>query len=491
MSAKSNILPTGALHIGADVVETSSLGEAVHIDPTTGQETKSFALAGAKEIDQAVRAARAAFPAWKNLPAGQKRDFLLAISDKLIAEGEQLAAIGAVDNGTPLIAGLGAISAIPADWFKYYAGWVDKLDGTVPVSSDPNSFWYTRRVPFGVVGIIAAFNAPMAFMGLKVAAALAAGNTVVVKPSELAPWAVLRFAEICREVGLPDGVVNILPGGREAGEALVSHPDIDRLSFTGGDQTARSIMTLAAKNLTPVTLELGGKSASVIFEDANLEQAAGLAIQGSIAFINGQACVAGARILVQRSVYEKVNELLAGVAGMLPVGDPGSMDTVIGPVINEHSCNRIMSIIDQATGKDGEARLVCGGERVGGEFANGYFIQPTVIADVTPNSSLAQNEVFGPVVSVTPFDTEEEAIAIANNSRYGLAGYVHTENLGRGHRVSQSIDAGLITVNSAYMVPSNVPFGGMKSSGFGREGGPEGIFEMTHSQSIQIGFGAT
>ena len=486
MSDKASILPEGVLHIGADTVANTSAGDVVHVDPTTGKQTKSFAIAGAKEVDLAVSAARAAFPAWKSLPAAQKRDYLLAISDKLLAEGEQMAAIGAVDNGTPFMAGMGAYSAIPADWFKYYAGWVDKLDGTAPVSNDPDSFWYTRRVPFGVVGLITAYNAPLAFMGLKVAPALAAGNTVVVKPSDLAPWGAIRFAEICREVGLPDGVVNILPGGREAGEALVTHPDVDRLSFTGGDQTARAIMGLAAQNLTPVTLELGGKSASVIFDDASIEAAAGLAIQGSIAFINGQACVAGARILAQRSVYEKVIEALAGVAGMLPVGDPGSQDTVIGPVINDHHCNRIMSIIDNA--RQSGARLACGGERVGGEFADGYFIQPTVIADVTPDSSLAQNEVFGPVVSVTPFDTEEDAIAMANDSRYGLAGYVHTQNLGRAHRVAQSIDAGVITVNSAYMVPSNVPFGGMKNSGFGREGGPEGILEMTHSQSIQIGF---
>ncbi|MEL6862350.1 MAG: aldehyde dehydrogenase family protein, partial [Pseudomonadota bacterium] len=391
-------------------------------------------------------------------------------------------------NGTPFIAGMGAISVIPADWFQYYAGWVDTLEGTVPVSNDPTSLWYTRRVPFGVVGIITAYNAPMAFMGLKVAAALAAGNTVVVKPSELAPWAVLRFAEICREVGVPDGVVNILPGGREAGEALVSHPDVDRLTFTGGDQTARAIMGLAAQNLTPVTLELGGKSASIIFEDANIEAAAQLAIQGSSAFINGQACVAGARVLAQRSVYEQVTEALAAVSNMLPVGDPASPDTIIGPVISEHHCNRIMSIIDNAGQSEG-AKVVCGGERVGGDFADGYFIKPTVVAGVTPDSSLAQNEVFGPVVSVTPFDTEEEAIAIANNSRYGLAGYVHTQNLGCAHRVAQSIDAGVISVNAPYMVPSNVPFGGMKASGFGREGGPEGIFEMTHSQSIQIGMG--
>lgn len=487
---KSSILPSSALHIGADIVETTSLGEAFHIDPTTGQETKAYSVAGAEEVDRAVRAARAAFPAWKALPAAQKRDYLMAIGDKLQAEAEQLALLGAIDNGTPYMMGMIAVSHAPGEWFKYYAGWVDKLDGTTPVASDADAFWYTRRVPFGVVGLISAYNAPMCFMGLKAAPALAAGNTVVIKPDGLAPWAALRFAEICREVGLPDGVCNVLPGGREAGEALVSHPDVDRLSFTGGDKTARSVMTLAAQNLTPLTLELGGKSAAVIFEDADIESAAQLAVQGSIAFVNGQACIAGARILAQRSVYEKVAEAVANVTNALPVGDPGSQETVIGPVISEKHCNKILSMIDQATQRDG-CRLVAGGERLGGEFANGFFVKPTVIADVAPDSMLAQEEVFGPVAHVTPFDTEEEAIAMANNSRYGLAGYVYTENLGRAHRVAQSIDAGVITVNSPYTMPSNVPFGGMKLSGFGRESGPDGIMEMTHCQAIQIGLSSS
>lgn len=488
MNPAVNLLPEGALHIGGAAISDSSGGELVHIDPTTATETKPFALAGATEVDQAVQAARKAFPVWSNFTAQQKRDCLEAIAAKLIEEGDQLAAICALDNGTPVMAGIGVASAIPADWFKYYAGWIDKLEGAVPVSSDPANFWYTRRVPFGVVGVITAFNAPMAFMGLKVAAALAAGNTVVIKPSELAPWTVLRFAEICREAGLPDGTVNVVPGGLEAGQALVSHSGIDRLTFTGGDATARSIMTMAAENLTPITLELGGKSASIIFDDANIASAAALAVQGSIAFISGQACVAGSRILAHRSVYDEVVEAAAQVAQMLPVGNPSAPDTVIGPVINEHHCNRILSVIESATQNDG-ARLVCGGERAGGELAKGYFIQPTVIADVAHDSSLAQNEVFGPVASVTPFDTEDEAIAMANDSRYGLAGFVHTENIARGHRVAHAIDAGLITVNSNFAVPANVPFGGMKTSGFGREGGPDGILEMTHSQSIQIGIG--
>ena len=489
MSDPASLLPNGALRIGGELVSHSSGGERIHIDPTTGKNLKGFALAGAAEIDRAVAAARRAAPIWRKTPAPKRRDLLLAIADRLVAESDSLAAIGALDAGTPIIAGVGLSSAVPADWFRYYAGWADKLDGRTPASYDESAFWYTRRVPFGVVAMIVAFNAPMAFIGMKVAAALAAGNVIVLKPSDLAPWSVLRFAEICQEVGLPDGVLNIVPGGQAAGEALVAHRDIDRISFTGSDTTARAIMRSAADTLTPVTFELGGKSANIIFDDAKLEASAGLVIQGSIALLSGQACIAGTRILVQRSVYKKMTELISAFAASLPIGDPRLPGTVVGPIINEFHCNRIMGVIERAQ-QQGEGKLVSGGKRVAGELAEGYFVPPTVFADVDPASKLAQDEVFGPVLAMIPFDTEEEAIRIANHSRYGLAGYVFTENLGRAHRVAQSIEAGVVTVNSPYMVPANVPFGGFKSSGFGREGGPDGIMEMTHCQSIQIGMGA-
>lgn len=479
-------LPEAVLHIGGQRRRESSAGTMTHIDPTTGLATRDYPIAGAAEINEAVKAARGAAAAWRKTPAPQRRDYLLAIADRLIAEQDRLATICALDTGTPVIAGVGLASAVPANWFRYYAGWADKLDGRTPASNDENSFWYTRRVPYGVVGLVTAFNAPMAFVGMKVACALAAGNVVVLKASELTPWAVLRFAEICEEIGLPAGVLNVLPGAQEAGETLVQHPDVDRISFTGSDATAKIIMAQAAANLTPVSFELGGKSASIIFDDAKLEQAAGLSIQGSIALLSGQACIAGTRILVQRGVVDQVTELLCGIGGSLPVGDPRLQSTVIGPIVNQHHCNRIERVIERAE-KNGEGRLVAGGRRAGGELADGFFLPATVFADVDPASPLAQDEIFGPVLSVIPFDTEEDALRIANDSRYGLAGYVFTENLGRAHRVAQGIEAGLITVNSAYTVPANVPFGGFKASGFGREGGEEGILEMTHCQSIQIG----
>lgn len=484
----SSLLPEGALWINGQRQRAASGGYLTHINPTDGQALKGFPIAGPDDVDRAVAAARQALPAWKKLSAPERRNLLLAIADRLSNESERLATIGALDAGTPIIAGVALSSQVPTDWFRYYAGWVDKLEGTVPASFGEATFAYTRRVPFGVVALITAFNAPMAFVAMKVAPALAAGNTVVLKPSELAPWSVIRFAEICKEVGVPDGVVNVIPGNAQAGEALVTHKGIDRISFTGGERTARAIMVGAAQRLTPVSFELGGKSASIIFDDADIDQAVALSVQGSLCLLSGQACIAGTRILVQRSVYARVVEALAAMASALPVGDPRSANTVVGPIINEHHCKRILGVIEKEKA-GGDSRLVCGGNRVGGSLASGYFIAPTVFADVHPDSELAQEEVFGPVLAVTPFDTEAQAIEIANNSRYGLAGYVFTESLGRAHRVSHSIEAGLVTVNTPFTVAANLPFGGFKASGFGREGGADGILEMTHCQSVLMGIG--
>lgn len=481
-------LPDAALWIGSETLHTASGGIMTHVDPATGVPLKAFPLAGPAEIDLAVRAARAALPAWKATAPERRRDILLEIAARLEAEGASLAAIGALDAGTPVMLGTAMSSIVPAGWFRYYAGWADKLDGSVP-TADGSALHYTRRVPFGVVALITAFNAPMAFMGMKVAPALAAGNVVILKPSELAPWTVLRFVEICREAGLPDGVLNLVLGTREAGEALVSHPGIDRISFTGGGQTAQAIMARAAVNLTPVSFELGGKSASIIFEDADLDQASQLAVQGSIGLLGGQACIAGTRILIQRSVYEETLERLARIIEALPVGNPADEAIVVGPMINEFHCNRILGILEAA--RNSEARLICGGGRPEDRLAEGYFIEPTLFADVDPDSSLAQEEIFGPVVVAIPFDTEDDAIAIANNSRYGLAGAVFSRSLGRAHRVAQSIEAGLVTVNTAYNVSPNTPFGGFKASGFGREGGFDGIAEMTRIQSIQVGLASS
>ncbi len=477
-------LPEGLLLIDGKWIRPETGKTIDHVSPTTGEAQKSFCVAGPRETSRAVDSARKALPKWRGLPGGERRDVLLKIAELLEANRENLGSLSALDNGTPLLVGPSFSSDAPSTWFRYYSGWADKLEGAVS-PADPNAFNFSCREPYGVVAAIVAFNAPMSFMGLKVAAALAAGNTVVIKPSDLAPWSVLRFGEICCEAGVPDGVVNVITGDGETGSSLVSHPDIDKISFTGGDATARAIMSAAAQNLTPLSLELGGKSASIILEDADVESAVSIALQVSLGVLSGQACIAGTRLLVQQSIYDRVCEALILGLSALKVGDPLEMTTHIGPVISEFHCNRILNAINDAE-KRRDGKLIAGGTRLNGEFANGCFVDPAVFVDVDADSVLAQDEIFGPVLSITPFQTAEEAVAMANNSRYGLAAYIFTENLKLAHQMSKAIEAGSVCVNTLHAFPPSLPFGGMKSSGFGREGGLDGILDMTHSKAVQI-----
>ena len=475
-----SVLPQGGLFIDGQFIDAADGATMKHVNPSTGETTRAFALAGTANIDRAVQAARRAFPAWKALGAAQRRALLLRIADRFEAQLARLTPMAVIENGTP-ISFAGYVSAIaPADWFRYYAGWVDKLSGQVPPMLDGSGLHYTVREPYGVIAVLTAFNAPMSFIGMKIAAALAAGNCVVIKPSELAPWSALAFAELCTEAGLPPGVVNVVPALAAGGEALVRHRDIDKISFTGGGRTASAILAAAATNLRPVTLELGGKSANLIFDDADLPVAAANAVYTSVALQSGQACIAGTRLLVQRGVYDAVVEQVTAIAASLPVGDPFSPETALGPIINAHHCNRIASFVD---GID-HGRITLHGERR--DLGGGFFLSPTVVADVDPDSSLAQEEIFGPVLAIIPFDTDEDAIRIANRSRYGLAGYVFTRSLDRALRAAREIEAGTIAVNKLNMLPANLPFGGCKASGFGREGGEDGILDMTHSKSVQI-----
>jgi acyl-CoA reductase-like NAD-dependent aldehyde dehydrogenase len=320
---------------------------------------------------------------------------------------------------------------------------------------------------------------------MKVAPALAAGNTVVLKPSELAPFTSVRFGELCLEVGLPPGVVNVVPGDGRAGAALAGHPAVDRVTFTGSGRTARHVLAAAAKHLTPVNLELGGKSACLIFADSDLDDAIATAVKGGLALQSGQACVAGSRVLVERAVYEEVRDTIVEIARSLEVGDPAEPGTLLGPVINQFHCERILGVVSDA-GRCGAGELLTGGGRLGGPLADGYFVEPTVFGHVDPKSSLAQEEVFGPVLSLIPFDTEAEAVEIANRTTYGLAGYVFTNDLKRAHRLARDLEAGYISVNTFNMLPPTAPFGGYKQSGFGREGGLEGLLEMTQTKNVHV-----
>lgn len=479
--------PSGEVMIGGEFRSQTSLGTLGHVNPATGKVQGEFAIGGAHEVDLAVHAARDALDGWRRVKPLDRQRSLMRLAELFERDATALGLLGVAENGVPIAFASFFCGVVPAEWFRYYAGWIDKFAGDV-LPTEVNALNYTRLEPHGVVGIFTAFNAPTAFLGMKVAPALAAGNTVVIKPSELAPWTTLRFAELCVEAGLPPGVVNVVPGDARAGEALASHPGLDKLTFTGSAVTARSVLAAAAQTLTPVTLELGGKSASVIFADADLDQSVATAVQGGLIIQSGQACAAGARLLIQREIYDEVAELVLLLADDEMVGDPMDAGTVMGPVISERHCERILGVIERAQAENA-GDLLAGGSRMGGSLAGGYFVQPTVFGNVDWQSHLAQEEVFGPVLSLIPFDTEAEAVAISNGTNYGLAGYVFTRDLGRAHRVAAEIDAGYLSVNTFNPIPPTAPFGGVKNSGFGREGGYDGIKEMSRIKNVHVVLG--
>jgi aldehyde dehydrogenase (NAD+) len=340
------------------------------------------------------------------------------------------------------------------------------------------------REPYGVVGVLLPWNVPIASVCMKSMAALAAGNCVVIKSPEIAPFGMMRFAELVEQAGFPPGVISILAADGEGGQALCADPRVGKLTFTGGASTAAKVVTAAAANVTPALLELGGKSATLLFEDADLDVAVPSAVEMSVAGA-GQVCILSSRLLVQRSIYEEVVERARARFAAMTVGDPFLPETYMGPVISETAAERIVGVVEAAAG-DGSGRLVCGGGRVGGRFAKGSFVQPALFADVRPESSLFQNEVFGPVLAITPFSDEGEAIRLANDTRYGLYSYVHTRDGARAMRVARALTAGSVAVNGMGGMSPRVPFGGFGLSGYGKEGGREGLDEFLRSKSIFI-----
>ncbi len=480
-----SVLPEGVSWINGASVSGAGADSVDHFNPATGIKTKAFSCASADTVDQACRAARAAFPKWRATAASARRNILLKIADLFEAQAEELSALTVIENGSPFsFAGFMSVH-VPADWFRYYAGWADKTSGEVFPGMQEAGLNYSVRAPYGVVAIITAFNAPMSFIGMKVAAALAAGNCVVIKPSENAPWSALKFAEIAAQAGVPPGVVNVICGDASSASDLVVHPDVDKVSFTGSGHVASKILSATAPLLRPTSLELGGKSASILFDDCNIETAVGSAIFSSIALLSGQACIAGTRLLVQRPIYDSVLEAAVAIADSLKVGDPFDPETVLGPVISERERVRIEGFIEAAAGRE-DGRVILQGRRPGGDLSEGFFLTPTLFADVDPGSQLAQDEIFGPVLSIIPFDSDDDALAIANQSKFGLAGYAYTSSLDRALRAANEMDAGSITINKLNALPANMPFGGLKQSGFGREGGEEGFLEMTQSKAVQI-----
>lgn len=341
--------------------------------------------------------------------------------------------------------------------------------------------------PYGVVGAIVPWNGPMMGMGQKAAPALAAGNTVVAKPPEISPFGAIRFAELALEAGIPPGVLNVVPGGAEAGEALVRHPGVDKVSFTGGTATARLVMAAAAETLKPLALELGGKSANVIFGDADLDLAVTAAAFLGATLLSGQGCALPTRLYVHDDVYDEVVGGVVAQVEATAVGDPLAPGTVMGPVVTEAACDRIMGVIRRAE-DEGAGTLLTGGRRLGGDLADGYFVAPTVFGDVDQNSALARDEIFGPVLSVLRFSDEDEVVSRVNDSAYGLSAYLHTRDVARAHRLAARFEVGSVVVNAFPAGSPTAPFGGVKQSGFGREGGRAGIDELLRPKNVFIGF---
>jgi acyl-CoA reductase-like NAD-dependent aldehyde dehydrogenase len=375
-----------------------------------------------------------------------------------------------------------------AQKFRYFGGWADKIHGrTVPMWGGP-AHDYVSYEPYGVVGVIVPWNGPLFASTMVMAPALAAGNCIVLKSPDLAPYSAMMLAELVLEAGFPAGVVNLVTGGADVGDAMVAHPGVDKIQFIGSGATAKKVLTRAAETLKPCGLELGGKSAVIVFDDADLQNAAKRGLTGAVS-ANGQGCVNGTRLLVQRGVYDQFLAMLGAMSGYIKVGDPFDQSTAMGPVISETAMNRILGMVERGVGAGG--RLVSGGARMGGDHASGYFLPITVLADVPNDCEIAQNEVFGPVLVATPFDTEDEAIALANGTPYGLGAYVHTQNLRRAHHVTSRLEAGQIHVNgSGEAMQPNVPFGGWKQSGHGRLGGVEGLHEFLQPKNIWMNLAA-
>lgn len=477
----TDMLPRHSMVIGGAMIERGSGDVLPHIYPSTGAVTREIGLGGRADVDAAVAAARSAFPAWRALPGNQRRDLLNRMAALIERDAERLNQLTIIENGTPaMMAPFALTDAVQK--FSYFAGWADKIQGQTIGNWGGPAHNYVEHEPYGVIGAIVPWNGPLFAATMVIAPALAAGNCVVLKAPELAPYTVLRLGELFVEAGFPAGVVNVVAGGPDVGEAMVAHPGIDKIQFVGSGATAKKVLRSAADRLKPCGLELGGKSAVIVFADSDLMMAAQRGLSGAIA-VSGQGCVNGTRLLVERSIYDQYLQMLQGITGFIKVGDPTDPSTIMGPLITELSLNRISGMIDAARASGG--RVLTGGERLGGDHANGFFLPLTIVADVDNKSDLAQHEVFGPVLAVTPFDTEEEAIALANDSEYGLGAYIHTQNLRRAHHVASQMQAGMVQVNGAGegMAP-NAPFGGYKQSGYGRLGGEAGLHEFLQIKNV-------
>lgn len=456
------------------------------INPYNRQEWARIPQASEAQVADAIQQARNCFETvWSRVSGAERARLMTKLADLLAADADRMGLLESTDNGK-VVRETRSQMLFAARQYRFFAGYADKIWGKVIPLDQRDVLDYAVREPIGVAVLITAWNSPMGLLSNKLAPALAAGNCVVIKPSEHASATTLEFAKFVEQAGFPPGVINVVTGDARVGKALLTSGRIDRISFTGSPAVGREIAANAGRLLVPSTLELGGKSPNIIFDDADLPKAIVGALAGIFA-ATGQTCIAGSRLLVQRPVYDEVVATLADRARKIRMGDPTDKATEMGTAANEPQFNRILASINEA--KNDGAELVTGGKAAEGpQLSNGFFIEPTIFANVRNAMTIAQEEVFGPVLSIIPFDTEEEAIKVGNDTKYGLASGVWTTNLNRAMRVSRAIRAGTVWVNTYRAVAVQAPFGGFKDSGYGRERGEVALDEFTNTKNVMIDF---
>jgi acyl-CoA reductase-like NAD-dependent aldehyde dehydrogenase len=479
----ANTTYSAKLFIGGSFVDASAGATMPIVDPSTGNTIGALAAADASDVDRAVKAAHKAFEdgVWRDQPVHHRARVLNKFADLFEADIEAFFRLETLGNGRPVIETRAQIGRLP-QFYRYFAALaLTRRSDVIPVEGD--YLCYTTRAPLGVCALMTSFNHPLMILSKSLAPALASGNSVVIKPSEQTPLTTVRLVALLKEAGVPDGVVNVVNGeGRVAGAALASHPDVKKIVFTGGTDVGRTIGEAAAKNFALTTLELGGKGAVIMFDDLDIERA----VNGAAfaAFIGaGQTCVCGARILVQRSIYAQFLEKFKAKIESIRVGDPADPRTQLGPVISQRSRTRILGMLERAVA-DG-AKVLAGG-KAATDAGSGFYLQPTALYDVDPNSEIGQEEVFGPVTVVMPFDDEADALRIANGTRFGLAASIWTNDVARAHRVANKLTFGILWINDHHRLDPASPWGGFKQSGIGRETGIESYDQFTEPKAITV-----